>query len=141
MRNNVVIRASVAIAHGCVNVRIRIAHRNILSASAPPPSHSSGSEDGDECNEPGTALEPPNKCPRSHARPIRLGLNISIHGYNIVDLSTVLSQYESIVFKHHKLIMCMCRQVLVHNVHVLCTCTCISAFMINMCEVKEPYAF
>ena len=71
------IRAQVAITRNCVYTHRRIAHRNIntLFASAPPPSRTLGSEDVNECNDPGAALEPPNMCPHPHARPIRLGLH------------------------------------------------------------------
>ena len=64
----------------------------IFSASAPPPSQGLESEGGDECNDSSTVLEPPTKCPQSHARPIRLGLHL-FHPW-VVNLSTVLSQYE-----------------------------------------------
>ena len=53
----------------------------------------------------------------------------------------MLSQYELIVFKLHKLIMCMYGEVHVRNVHVctymymISTCKCILIKM--MCEVRE----
>ena len=85
----------------------------IFSASAPPPSHSSESEDGDECNDPSTVPEPPTKYPQSHARPIRLGLHLFRPW--VANLSKLLSQY---VFNHHKLIMHKYRQVHVHDVRI-----------------------
>ena len=76
------------------------------------------------------------------AHTLMLGLGF-IHGY-IVDLSTVLSQYELNFFQLHKLIMCMYGEVHVRNVHVciymymISTCKCILIKM--MCEVIEPSA-
>ena len=78
--------------------------------------------------------------PHPHARLIRLGF----HLFHPWDLSTVLSQYELIVFKLHKLVMCMYGEVHVRNVHVsiymymISTCKCILIKM--MCKVREPSA-
>ena len=56
--------------------RLRVEILILFLLQLPPPSHTLGSEDVDECNDPSTTLEPPNMCPHPHARPIRLGLHI-----------------------------------------------------------------
>ena len=58
-----------------------------------------------------------------------------------MDLSTVLSQYELIVFKHHKLIMCMYGELRVHGVRIymymISTCKCIIIRAIACVKLKS----